>query len=529
MIKQFEVGQPDSRRWYILIMFGFVSAFQCNTWFTFSSCPNEVEDYYHLSNAGEGKVNSVIDLLLNWGPIIFMIVTPFTAYILSYPMVGLQFSVRLAVTILFIANFCRCIPCMLASNFAHSMLGIHYEIDNDFWHTLIFLHSAQILNAIAGPLVMGPPSKLSVIWFPTNERSTATGIAALSNTCGYCFGFLMGPLMVKAGNDIPLLLYTDLALAFIPFVFIWMYFPMAPKMLPSIAAKYALLSLPVNEIQQIQASSLAITAQDESEKNCNSINIETTEKLPIVENKYFIFNSVSDLETDDSIDIASNDKFSFYQHLKNCTLELKVLFQSKSAILLIIAGGMQPGMFAAWTAVLQDMLSPIGLSATQIGFIGFDISLMLMVGGLISGPLADRYFVKQLKKLLLIFFIFMIFAVAVLLFIMPSPFYHQPLIIINDGSSLLMKNLVLHIFCGFVAFFDGALIPMFYELTVECAFPCSEGTSIMLLVYINNVACFVFVGIGNWLNTRWETLCTLIVCCFSFIFILAVKEKYHRK
>ncbi len=53
--------------------------------------------------------------------------------------------------------------------------------------------------------VMAPPSKLSVIWFEETERATATAIAALSNTFGYCFAFLIGPLIVTVSKYILIL------------------------------------------------------------------------------------------------------------------------------------------------------------------------------------------------------------------------------------------------------------------------------------------------------------------------------------
>eukprot|EP01083_Nonionella_stella_P262849 893385_1 len=92
---------------------------------------------------------------------------------------------------------------------------------------------------------MAPPSKLSVIWFKETERATATAISALSNTFGYCFAFLIGPLIVTHKDDIPYLLYLDLILSFMPFICIMLYFPSHPEKLPSIAAKYALKGMNV--------------------------------------------------------------------------------------------------------------------------------------------------------------------------------------------------------------------------------------------------------------------------------------------
>merc|ERR1719242_2353391 len=157
----FEIGEPELKRWYILMASCFTSALQCNAWFTFSSVPQLVEAYYDLAPASDGNVNSVIDLLLNWGAIMAFPSLPITAYILLLPINGLKYSVKLSISLVFFGSLIRCIPTILAM-----ILPNQYEISNDFWKTLIFLHFGQILNAIAGCIIMSIPSKLSVIWFP---------------------------------------------------------------------------------------------------------------------------------------------------------------------------------------------------------------------------------------------------------------------------------------------------------------------------------------------------------------------------
>merc|ERR1719361_956562 len=100
----YTVGQPESIRWYILLVGSLVSALQCNSWFTFSSVPSQIEDYYHLKRPQHGEVNGVIDLLLNWGCIMAFPSIPFTAYILLLPVKGLKSAVALAATLVFAGN-----------------------------------------------------------------------------------------------------------------------------------------------------------------------------------------------------------------------------------------------------------------------------------------------------------------------------------------------------------------------------------------------------------------------------------------
>eukprot|EP01084_Bolivina_argentea_P226039 381884_1 len=59
-----EVGSAERTRWYILIAFSLLSASQSNTWFTFSSVPDQVEDYYHLKKPSESGVQFVLSFFL---------------------------------------------------------------------------------------------------------------------------------------------------------------------------------------------------------------------------------------------------------------------------------------------------------------------------------------------------------------------------------------------------------------------------------------------------------------------------------
>ena len=303
-LRDIQIGPAEAQRWYILLVFSMTSSFQSNTWFTFSSVPDQVEEYYHLKEPKSGQVNSTIDLLLNWGPIWFLPAAPICAYILSYPISGLKITTKIAVILLFLGNIIRCIPCLL-----DELPFIDYNINNGFWHTLIFLHIGNILNAIAGPFVMGPPSKLSVIWFPEKQRNTATAISAVANTFGNCIAFLLGPLLVTKASDIPKLLYVDLALATIPTICILFYFPYAPSKVPTVAAKNALLSIPVKD----QKSKEKIAASNINED-------------PLVSDHY--------------LDDDEEEELSLKQHLKHFGHELWECATNYSTMMTVIVGGM---------------------------------------------------------------------------------------------------------------------------------------------------------------------------------------------
>lgn len=58
---------------YMLTLYTALACFQCIFWFTFSSDPKHMKPYYGISDG-------TLDLLLSWGPIIFVPVVPVASW-----------------------------------------------------------------------------------------------------------------------------------------------------------------------------------------------------------------------------------------------------------------------------------------------------------------------------------------------------------------------------------------------------------------------------------------------------------------
>ena len=487
-----EIGDPEFQRWYILIISSLTSALQCNTWFTFSSVPTQVEEYYHLKLPSNGDVNGTIDLLLNWGPIMAFPSIPLTAYILLFPVKGLKYSIKLSTSLVFIGCLIRCIPTILS----FLLPSTAYSISNSFWNTLIFLHIGQILNAIAGVIIMSAPSKLSVIWFPERERKFATGCLGIAGALGNCFSFLCGPYLVDTATDIKYMLYLDLFLAFIPFICIIIYFPDFPTKLPSKAAKCALLSIPFTQTQNdLKSINVIIPHSDE----------------PLI-NKYV------------------EQPISIKQNLYNFWTEIKQILKSRDTVLMVLIGGFQTGISTAYNGVTQDMLSPLGLNDKSIGTIGTIQTGVNMIGALVMGWISDKWFNKRIKMTLYIVFTLCIIVLFILLFIVPNPWKPNGSMLFINGMTEIEKMAILIIFMAMLGFLNGALVPLFYELTSEVSYPygISEGTSSTFLVLIINATSLVFIGVGNWLGTKYETISSVVVYGICVLMLLFVKETYQR-
>lgn len=60
---------------------------------------------------------------------------------------------------------------------------------------------AAIINGLAG-VIVGPATALvSAVWFPTGERTTATGISSSSSQIGMALSYILGPALVGLSKN----------------------------------------------------------------------------------------------------------------------------------------------------------------------------------------------------------------------------------------------------------------------------------------------------------------------------------------
>lgn len=176
------------------------------------------------------------------------------------------------------------------------------------------------------PLVVASPSFLSLTWFPERERNTATAIANVASALGRAIGFFLGPgeglhciPEIVPGSTItpplthlpqglvphddpahiPSLLYVETGLSILPLIGVLVYYPDHPAAPPSKAAAAARTAL--------------LESQKQSQSLCASIG-----------------SSVRDV-----VRASSQPRF----------------------LLLALAGGLQMGVYGAWSGVLTLVMS----------------------------------------------------------------------------------------------------------------------------------------------------------------------------
>jgi FLVCR family MFS transporter len=153
-------------------------------------------------------------LLFHQGPLTFVPAVPFVSYLLGKDG-GLRSTMRLAAVLSFSGCLIRMIPTFLSTE------------EKTHWVSTLPLHIGQILNGIAGPVLIAAPSRLSAIWFPPIQRARVTAIAN-SSLFGAAIGFYLGQKM-----HITELLWITLAMSGVPLILVFAYCPSAPRVPPS--------------------------------------------------------------------------------------------------------------------------------------------------------------------------------------------------------------------------------------------------------------------------------------------------------
>ena len=164
-------------RWFILVVFMLVAAFNQLVWITFAPVTDAAAAYYHVSQLDIGLLSMSF-------MIAFIVVSiPASWVIDTY---GFRVAVGIGSGLTGVFGLMRG---MVSSNF-----------------TLVMI--AQIGAAIGQPFILNALTKVAARWFPIEERATASGLGSLAMYLGVFVGLAATPaLTLSAGFDKMLLYY----------------------------------------------------------------------------------------------------------------------------------------------------------------------------------------------------------------------------------------------------------------------------------------------------------------------------------
>jgi MFS family permease len=164
----------------------------------------------------------------------------------------------------------------------------------------------------------------------------------------------------------------------------------------------------------------------------------------------------------------------------------KALLGNQNLMMLCAAYGIGGGMSSAWSSMQELDLQVLNITQMQAGWITFGGTICGNVGGLLVGHFIDR--VRRSLQKPLIVGLTGLAALSALVYAL-----------LEDGVMPTSWTVGLP---GFVSVFVVTTInavavssstPLFYELSIESAYPLSESTSIMAMTLVNNAGTLVLL------------------------------------
>ena len=457
-------------RYWVMLLYCSLSAMQGMLYCTFSTIP----DYFNAYFDQPTRDQRLLDLLLNWSPIVYIPTVLLAAWLAQYTE-GLRRSVLLAGMFCAVGASLRMVP---------GFMSRESRAENMGW-MVWFLHAGQIVNALAAPLLLACPSKLSVVWFADSERSLATALATISNGFGIGLAYLVFPIVFAgrsgaegSASDVleaaeakmPVLLRVTAGMAAVPFVLACLYFPDHPSSFPSSTAAH----------RHYNPSMASIAPQ----------------------------------------------AISFSSGLWRTLL-------TPSFVLLILSTGITTGVYAVWSTTLPSTLSNTSFSLQQSASLVSVTRFAGIVGGLAGGWVAGLSSMRRRYKPLLCVFLYLSL-VSFTVFALTQPS-------IGVSSAVLPSNwyLLSFIAVGSGGLFLGGTIPLSYELGAELTYPAVESTSAAFIGLVMAASSLVMLSVSPTLaqsivqggkGTSVQTINSVMVITVSVgsALLFLVRERYLR-
>ncbi|XP_069953629.1 solute carrier family 49 member 4 homolog isoform X1 [Cherax quadricarinatus] len=199
----------------------------------------------------------------------------------------------------------------------------------------------------------------------------------------------------------------------------------------------------------------------------------------------------------------------------NFKSSIRKMLRNRDLMLVTLSYGLCVGMPSAWMSVLNYSLHDLGMHQGEAAWVGVTSVLASGLSGLLSGRVTDLVYGHV--KLSLI----------VTLTGNLTCFYW--FFLLTWGSITVTKWQIYISLVGGLSF-NFASVPLFFELAVESAYPCSEVIVGGLLTATNNFIglLFLFIFFIPNIGYEWMTYLLLGVSAATFVPLHFVQEDYFR-
>ena len=339
--------------------------------------------------------------------------------------------------------------------------------------TLVLLNLGQIINAWAGPLINSLPSKVAADWFPDNERATATAIGSTISNLGTLISLALA-FLVTSDDEFRYTILIHAILSSFLCLLTLLTIAQAPAEFPS----------------AVGAAAAYCTVRE----GCG--------------------------------DISNVNESSSYTALKKMMIEVRVCFRNRSFFLIVVVGGLFTGVGGVWGSIFPVLVGTQGYS-TQFGtWLGITCNVGGLIGGLLSGLVCDTIFVRNFKRVSLLYMVLSVifFIPFTLSFPIPSPFGDWSMLQSIMGGDIMVVTMVAGIGFCLTGFTPPAL-----ELAAELTYPTPEGTSAGIYFFVQNASSFGLLFCLMNIDPIWSNsimLGTCIVCCILLLFVVEEHARF---
>lgn len=411
---------------------------------------------YYALTKDEG--DAFVDLTMTYGPIVLLVVIVPCMWVLTGAK-GLQLIMRLSAILTFSCCLLRCLPSILFPNDASQR------------QTLLWLcHIGQILNAAAGGTYLSAGSRVSAVWFPSAQRTLATAVALMGGNLGMMIGYGLGALFSSSVEGVPQLLYVELALSMILLILTTFFCPVQPR-----TTTWNIAPLKV-------------------------LGSDTSAILP-----------------------SSRVYEEGFVSARTFFRDVARILSLPSLWFLLLAGGLESGVNSAWGGLLPQIFETrfdsdsADALANECGLLNCSGSLL---GMLVSGWIADTFFQRRLKQLMLIYFILGVILTIGVTLMFPTPFASTAIWQASEWQVALFMTVA--------GGFQGCLDPLFLELAAEITFPSKEGTSAGLSNVATNFAALAVLLLAPVLFAVSMNTVYLVGLITCVLLTSCVRQQYLR-
>lgn len=400
----------ELKRWAVLLAYNWIGFSQGMVWVTFSASAPEARVLY----GEESMSRATINLLLNWGPITYLVgIWPVMA-LLSRGGSCVHDCMLLAGWLTAAGSVLRCWPTI------HTLL-LRASVPQPQPYSTLWLHVGQILNGFSGPAVGASCSAVAACWFAPHERTLATSVAYGVCALGPAVGFVAAN-WVRDVAGLQWLLCAEAAWSVVG-ALLWSVLPALPARPPSASSAGRRVDEACHSPTPTGSQHLWVVVQE-----CRRAS----------HNRSFVW-----------LTLAGGVSFGVFQ----CW-----------------AASLPNAMpICAPAAELQREIAPPPsgcMTQTLVQELGTSANFGIWLGTLLVGPLAERHFRRRFGRLLLWLFGAQILLFGILTLSLPMAGGYPPLW--SAPSNFRLLCLV-----GAASVCLGATSPLIIELGAEITFPAS--------------------------------------------------------